>query len=102
MAAPGPSVLALVGDMSGPTLWRVLCPITALEKAGYCCGWDFKDNALIGAIAPHFDGYLLPRISWLPEHHQLAEDWFASIRTASKVVIYDADDDVFTQHETRR
>ena len=58
----GPSMLALVGDRTGPTLWRVLQPITALEKAGYPCGWDLTHNALIGQIAPHFDGYLLPRM----------------------------------------
>src|SRR4051812_18239324 len=54
----GPSMLALVGrERTGPDLWRVLQPITALEKAGYPCGWDFKENALIGQIAPVFDGY---------------------------------------------
>lgn len=99
----GPSILALVGrDRTGPDLWRVLQPITALEKAGYPCGWDFKDNALIGTIAPHFDGYLLPRVSWQPAQRRMAEAWFASIRKAGKLAIYDADDDIFTGAETRR
>jgi hypothetical protein len=98
----GPSMLALVGDHTGPTLWRVLQPITALEKQGYPCGWDDMANPAIGAIAPAFDGYLLSRTSWNPEHRRLAEGWFASSRAAGKLVVYDADDDIFTAAETRR
>lgn len=98
----GPSVLALVSDQSGPNLWRVLQPITALEKRGYPCGWDFKDNALIGELAPHFDGVLLPRFSWPPQHRRMAEQWFAALRRAGKFVVYDADDDIFTAAETHR
>lgn len=99
----GPSMLALVGrEKTGPDLWRVLQPITALEKAGYHCGWDIKDNALIGAIATLFDGYLLPRISWPSTERRTAEAWFFSVRAAGKLVVYDADDDVFTAAETHR
>jgi hypothetical protein len=85
-------------------LWRVLQPITALEKQGYPCGWDDMANPAIGAIAPAFDGYLLSRTSWNPEHQRrLAEAWFAldQHRPASWP-IYDADDDIFTAAETRR
>lgn len=102
-ALTGPSVLALVSrDRTGPDLWRVLQPITALEKAGYWCGWDFKDNHLLGSIAPAFDAYLLPRISWQVGQRRLAEAWFTGIRKAGKLAIYDADDDVFTSAETHR
>jgi glycosyltransferase involved in cell wall biosynthesis len=98
----GPSMLALVGDHTGPTLWRCLQPITALEKQGYPCGWDDMANPAIGAIAPAFDGYLLARTSWNPEHRRMAEAWFASTRAAGKLVVYDADDDIFTAAETHR
>jgi len=98
----GPSVLALAGDMTGPTLWRCLQPITALEKAGYPCGWDRMHNDAIGTIAPMYDGYLLPRISWPPEHRRLAEAWFASIRAVGKFTVYDCDDDIFTAAESHR
>jgi hypothetical protein len=98
----GPSILALVADMSGPTLWRTLQPFTALQKRGYRADWDFKDAQLIGQIAPMYDGYLLPRISWLPEHRRMAESWFESIRRAGKFVVWDCDDDVLTSAETRR
>ena len=99
----GPSVLALVGrERTGPDLWRVFFPITALERRGYWCGWDFKDNGQIGTIAPAFDGYLLPRISWPADHRKVAEDWFRLVRASGKFVVYEADDDVFTERETQR
>lgn len=98
----GPSILALVADKTGPTLWRVLQPFAALGKLGYPCGWDMKDNPLIGTIAPAFDAYLLPRMSWLPEHRRTAEAWFASVKQAGKTVIYEVDDDVFTSAVTHR
>lgn len=98
----GPSMLALVGDQTGPTLWRVFWPITALERAGYPCGWERKDNPMVGKIAPAFDGYLLPRIGWQPHQRHMAEEWFGAIRRAGKLAIYEADDDVFTRAETDR
>lgn len=99
----GPSVLALVGrQQTGPDLWRVLAPITALERRRYPAGWDFKDNALVGQIAPMFDAILLPRLSWEPGHRRMAEAWFNANRRAGKVLIFDADDDIFTNQETHR
>lgn len=98
----GPSMLALVGDWSGPSLWRCLQPFTALQQRGYPCGWDMKDAVGIGTIAPAFDGYLLPRLSWPPGQRRLAERWFASIRAAGKITVYDADDDLFSPELDRR
>lgn len=99
----GPSVLALVGrERSGPDLWRVWQPIAALERRGYWCGWEFKDAPLLSTIAPRFDGYVLPRISWPAAQRQVAEDWFTLVRATGKFVVYEADDDVFTERETQR
>jgi glycosyltransferase involved in cell wall biosynthesis len=92
----GPAMLALVADQTGPSLWRVFWPFTALQRAGYGAGWDFKDAAGIGLIAPAFDGYVLPRMSWRPQDRHVAEAWFAMIRRAGRFVVYDADDDIFT------
>jgi glycosyltransferase involved in cell wall biosynthesis len=98
----GPSMLALVGDMSGPSLWRVLWPITALEKRQYPCGWDMKDAVGLGSIAPLFDGVLVPRLSWPPTERPLAERWFAMLRRAGKLTVYDVDDDLFSPEIDRR
>jgi glycosyltransferase involved in cell wall biosynthesis len=98
----GPSILALIGDMSGPSLWRVLQPFTALEKAGYPADWDFKSADGIGALAPRYDAYLLSRLAWPPGQRHLAEIWFETVRRAGKICIYDSDDDIFTDHLTHR
>jgi len=76
--------------------------LTALEKLKYPCGWDFKDAAGIGTIAPFFDAYLLPRLSWQPEHRHLAVQWFAQLKAVGKTVIYDLDDDLLTPHLVER
>jgi glycosyltransferase involved in cell wall biosynthesis len=98
----GPSILALVGDMSGPALWRVLQPFTALQKLGYPAAWDFKAADGIGAIAPWYDVFLLSRLAWPPRQRWAAEAWFSIARRAGKVCIYDADDDIFNDHLTHR
>jgi glycosyltransferase involved in cell wall biosynthesis len=98
----GPSMLGLVGDMSGPTLWRVLWPFTALEKRGYPCGWDFNHASGVGAVAPGFEGYVLARLSWQAGQRSVAERWFDIIRRAGHVVIYDCDDDLFNPEVDRR
>lgn len=100
--APGPSLLALVTDRTGPALWRVLQPITALEKLGYPCGWDHKDNGAVSTIASAFDAYLLPRIYWKAGERNVAKLWFNHVRRAGKIVIWECDDDLFTPEFTRR
>lgn len=98
----GPSMLAMIDEVNGPNLWRVLQPVTALEKAGYPAGWDFKSAALLGLVTPHVDGYLLPRISWPASHRRTADAWFQENRRKGKLTVFDADDDVFTSQETHR
>jgi glycosyltransferase involved in cell wall biosynthesis len=95
-------MLALVGDMTGPTLWRCLQPITALERRGYPCGWEHKDTQGIGQLAPLFDGFLVPRISWPPGQRGLAESWFRGLHAAGRFVVYDSDDDIFTSLVSHR
>jgi hypothetical protein len=99
----GPSILALVGrQQTGPDLWRVLQPVTALEKQGYPAGWDFKDADLLGLVAAAAECILMPRMEWPPEYRRVAEAWFQKNRQDGKTVIYDADDDIFTAAETQR
>jgi glycosyltransferase involved in cell wall biosynthesis len=97
-----PSMLALVGDMSGPTLWRVLQPFTALEKRGYPAAWDMNDAHGIGEVAAAYDGVVLARLGWQPEHRPIAEGWFRAMRRARKLVVMEADDDVFSPEIDRR
>jgi glycosyltransferase involved in cell wall biosynthesis len=98
----GPSVLALVPDKSGPSLWRVLQPVTALQKRGYGAAWDYKGARGIGDVAPFFDGISLSRLSWPARQRHLAERWFGAVHAVGKFIVYDADDDLFTSQLTRR
>ena len=98
----GPSMLGMVGDLSGPSLWRCLQPFSALERRGYPAHWDFKDARGIGLLAPRYDAILLSRLAWPPERRRLAEAWFSMLRRAGKLVVYDCDDDVFTSELSRR
>lgn len=98
----GPSVLALIDEVNGPNLWRILQPITALERAGFACGWDFKHAELLGLIASGVDGIILPRISWPAAHRNTAAAWFEDCHRKGKFVVFDMDDDVLTSQETHR
>jgi glycosyltransferase involved in cell wall biosynthesis len=92
----GPSMLALVGDLSGPALWRILQPISALERAGYPCGWDRTQNHAVSAIAGRYQGIILPRVSWPIAFRPTASAWLAEIRARGQVIVYEADDDLFS------
>jgi hypothetical protein len=50
--------------------------VTALEKAGYPAGWDFKDADLLGLVAAAAEAILIPRMEWPPEYRRVAEAWF--------------------------
>jgi glycosyltransferase involved in cell wall biosynthesis len=99
-------MLALVGDMNGSALWRVLWPITALQQQGYVAEWDSNARLLVGAlsVAPSspFDGYVLPRMSWPTAARSLATRWLDAIHAAGRFVVYDIDDDMLTSADTYR
>jgi len=92
----GPSMLAIVGDRTGPSMWRVFQPFKRLEERGYPCGWDFKSAPLLGQVAPAFDGYVLARMSWPLSERVFAASWFAMLRRAGKTTVYECDDDLFS------
>jgi glycosyltransferase involved in cell wall biosynthesis len=95
-------MLALVADMTGPTLWRALWPIAALERRGYLCGWEYKDAALAAPFAAKFDGCLLSRVSWRPGHWRLVENALREAHDAGRFWVYDCDDDLFGEDSTHR
>jgi len=92
----GPSMLAIVGDRTGPSMWRIFQPFKRLEERGYPCGWDFKSAPLLGQVAPAFDGYVLARMAWPLSERVMAASWFAMLRRAGKLTVYECDDDLFT------
>lgn len=92
----GPSVLGLVGDLTGPSWWRVLQPFRALQAQGYPAEWEYTTSALTRALSTRFDAVLLPRLSWPPSAHAVAAAWVAEHKAAGRLILYDCDDDLFT------
>jgi Glycosyl transferases group 1 len=95
-------MLALVADMTGPTLWRALSPITALERRGYPCGWVRKDAALTARLASRFEGCLLARMSWPAGQRRLVESALREAHDGGRFWVYDCDDDLFGQESSER
>ncbi|MFL5688667.1 MAG: glycosyltransferase [Chloroflexota bacterium] len=95
-------MLAIVGDLNGPSLWRILHPFRALQDRGYAAEWDFKSAKMLALAPPLFDGFVLPRLAWHGIERSEAALWFRALRAAGKVVVFDADDDVFTFADTAR
>lgn len=95
-------MLALVKDQTGPAMWRIWQPLAALQKAGYPADWDYTTTPLLDQIAPHYDGYVLARMSWHGQHRKTAEAWFDRIHLEGKFVVFECDDDLFTRAETER
>lgn len=98
-----PQVLALVGDETGCSMWRVWQPFEELTRHGYIAEWCPKDDA--GMVLPmvasgRYDAVITPRIVWPVEG--VGERWLNSIHRAGLAWIYEVDDDVFTSRITDR
>ena len=97
MSDPGlPSTLTLVGEPSGCTLWRTWQPIAMLQQKGYPAEWEHNEQRLVAAVAPAFDAYVLARLSWKGQDYQMGARWVEAMHRAGKVVLYEADDDLFS------
>lgn len=98
----GPSMLALVDEMHGPTLWRCLLPFSALEARGYPCGWVKKEHRAVPSLAGRYDGLLLARVSWPRWARPAVRDDLARLRADGRFVVYDSDDDLWRIELTYR
>lgn len=98
----GPNMLGLIGERTGPAYWRIMSPITALEKLGYPCGWDSIGNpALTDGFAGRFDGLIIARMSWPPAFRDRARRWFDLARARRQLVVFETDDDIVSTAMTR-
>jgi glycosyltransferase involved in cell wall biosynthesis len=96
----GPRVLALTGDESGPTLWRVWQPYTELQRRGYGAWFRHKDDPEMDApewpylAATRLEAIVIPRFYW--RDHVSSRQWIGTLHKAGLAVIYDLDDDVLS------
>lgn len=95
-------MLALVGDLTGPSLWRVLSPFWRLEECGYACGWDMTSNQAARALIRNYDGLLLARTGWQRFARRIVENAMLEAHDAGRFVVMDLDDDLLTSGFTER
>ena len=95
-----PRVLALVGDRSGCSLWRVWQPFAELQRRGFFAHWKARDDPenadprFVGNLAFNFDAVLLPRLFW--RSRQDALRFTSGIHKAGMAIIVETDDDVYS------
>jgi glycosyltransferase involved in cell wall biosynthesis len=92
-----PRVLALIGDETGCSLWRVWQPFAELEKRGFIAEWCHKeksDKVLPLVAAGRYDAVITPRIVWPIK--KIGETWVNAIHKAGLAWFYECDDDVFS------
>lgn len=96
-----PRVLALIGDDTGPTLWRVWQPFAELQRRGVFAHWKHRDDPelnsplFLARMSLSFDALILPRMSW---HYTWdGKYWLDQIHKTGMVAILEVDDDMFSE-----
>jgi glycosyltransferase involved in cell wall biosynthesis len=97
--------LTMIEDMDGCALWRVLNPIAELQRQGYRdIEWDSHKNPLVSYVFHEawwrdhaYDAVILPRKHWKTDDQWMADRWFNSLHNAGISVIYEIDDDLFSE-----
>jgi glycosyltransferase involved in cell wall biosynthesis len=96
-------VLALVGEADGCSAWRIFQPFAELQRRGYPAEWDYLHNAgHVYPLAARMDAVILPRLHWPPEERARGDRFLAALHNAGLAVIYEVDDDMFSEDFHRR
>lgn len=96
--------------MSGCALWRVLLPISELQRQGFeGIEWDYLQNDKIDMLflpefwqKYHVDAVVLPRVHYPVEQRLRGAIWFKKLHDAGITVLYEMDDDLFSEDFERR
>lgn len=100
-----PRVLAMVGEtgLDGCYMWRVLQPMAELNRQGFRgVGWDTFNNPLVEVLWLSYDAIIIPRLSWEKEDIEAESRWFNMVHAAGKAIIYEVDDDLFSDSFVQR
>jgi glycosyltransferase involved in cell wall biosynthesis len=93
-------VLALIGDVSGCSLWRIFQPFAELQKHGIFAHWKPRDDPenndprFITKLPYNFDAIILPRLFWTERRD--AERFIGAMHRAGLACIVEVDDDVYS------
>lgn len=97
MSLSAPRALAITGDETGCSLWRIWQPFDALRARGYTADWCHRDDServLPLVAAGRYDLLITPRIVWPTEG--TGDKWIDVIHKAGLAWIYEVDDDVYS------
>lgn len=95
--------LTLVGDEDGCALWRIFLPVTRMQQQGYpWIDWGKRDDPRLGYAAHKYDAIILPRLHWPKAEQDKARLWFNALHNAGIAVIYEIDDDLFSDDFVKR
>lgn len=97
-----PSVLHLVGEGTGCSLWRVWQPCAALQKDGYPSEWSWHTDAKLYRLVPYFDVVNLCRLSWMPGDVESRDTFHRALKRAGRIITFECDDDMFSDDYVRR
>jgi glycosyltransferase involved in cell wall biosynthesis len=101
-----PRVLALLGDETGCSLWRVWSPFAEMQRHGVFAHWKLKDDPetiapdFVAKVPLNFDAVLLPRLAWTPV--EVGQKWIDTLHRVGLCVIYECDDDVWSPSIVQR
>lgn len=94
-----PSVLAVLDRIDYVAWWRVLWPFTELRRRGYTC--DVVMYADVRKISiTKYDIILTPRVTFGGSHW--LDAWLRDAKRQGKALIYDSDDDLWSEELVAR
>jgi glycosyltransferase involved in cell wall biosynthesis len=98
-----PKVLTMINEMGGCELWRTLQPMTELQRQGYKgIEWGMRDDDRLANIVHLFDAVVIQRLHWERKDWEFGRDWIDKFHKAGIAVIFEADDDLFSDGFVRR
>jgi glycosyltransferase involved in cell wall biosynthesis len=92
----------MTGDFNGCVWWRVTSPLSELFRRGYPCYVGRNQDEDTTLHIPNMDAVILPRLSWKPEDQALGRQWRDNLHAMGVSMIFEWDDDVFSERIVRR
>ena len=97
-----PRILCLAGDFNGCVWWRCTSPMSELFRRGYPVYLGQNKDENTTTFIPGMDAVVLPRLSWKEEDQQLGLNWRETLHEMGVSMIFEWDDDVFSERIVRR
>ncbi len=101
-SAQAPKILGLAGDFNGCVWWRCTSPMSELFRRGYPVYLGQNKDEETSKYIELMDAVVLPRLSWQEGDQQLGLNWREGLHQLGIAMIFEWDDDVFSERIVRR